>query len=808
VRFLRRLLLGITICSVAIQCVALSPLGAISLYTDTDEALVNLRVTNRRWVDCTTLKAAVEDMFRLEGAKTEQERALAVWRWQRVLVDPRGCTCYEGAFGNERYVKDPHKLLTVFGSHHCDGMTRIMCGLWNASGRLGFKGFVPAAHHTQAELFYRDDDGIERFHMFDIRQNYFVWDRKGKRILSQAELGDDPIMGGAGPGWIHCAPSPPVQHSLARSLRLGEQIQLCWDSDGHFLRRKVSKKTKRYYEYEPGMLRPLSITNVAGQEIQTLDADTSLDTFTKSLYRLSSNAGASPPANGKASLHPRQAGKLAAFVYHLPMPYIVEDAEVDVTLIRGNAKDVCRMALSTDNGKTWHTFYEMTETGERRIKVNIGREACKEKRPSVSGFFNFLVKVEVQSNSGDIRSTGINALRVVVHRQLNKRTLPVLREGKNPITVTADSIAEGYALELTFRWREMDGEHEVVKEIRRFPYYFTISTGAIPSEVAQNGPVPNRAEKTPGRRKVEYLVRRMVSITMRVIPAENVRKEVTKPHLPPKELEGLIDIMGSLVVPPKLTTPLSNTVKELLSVIKHPKSRTDRIRALEALAALGTDNALKGLERLARKGNKRAILAISQTKDCDHAVEILSRLVDDLKGERQIVGIRALGLCRSQKATKKLLELFAKNRRHLFLATALRQNADSRAFDPILQYFKRVNLQKYNPIGWVYVQALAELDGKRALPILLEALPDANSDFTWHIANALGQIDDPAAIKPLLSKLEKTHPPGKWAIIEALGRLKARQATGKLRAMLHSASPETHFYVKRALKAMNNRTTP
>jgi len=354
----------------------------------------------------------------------------------------------------------------------------------------------------------------------------------------------------------------------------------------------------------------------------------------------------------------------------------------------------------------------------------------------------------------------------------------------------------------------MDGEHEVVKEIRRFPYYFTISTGAIPSEVAQNGPVPNRAEKTPGRRKVEYLVRRMVSITMRVIPAENVRKEVTKPHLPPKELEGLIDIMGSLVVPPKLTTPLSNTVKELLSVIKHPKSRTDRIRALEALAALGTDNALKGLERLARKGNKRAILAISQTKDCDHAVEILSRLVDDLKGERQIVGIRALGLCRSQKATKKLLELFAKNRRHLFLATALRQNADSRAFDPILQYFKRVNLQKYNPIGWVYVQALAELDGKRALPILLEALPDANSDFTWHIANALGQIDDPAAIKPLLSKLEKTHPPGKWAIIEALGRLKARQATGKLRAMLHSASPETHFYVKRALKAMNNRTTP
>ena len=119
-----------------------------------DEAAVNVRVVNRRWPDCTTW-------------------ALALWRWQRVLVDHRGWTSYDGPPGDPTYLAEPHKLLTVFGNGHCDPVTRIMNGLWVASGRIASKGFAPLEYHTQAKLFYRDDDGQKRFHMFDQRYSYF-----------------------------------------------------------------------------------------------------------------------------------------------------------------------------------------------------------------------------------------------------------------------------------------------------------------------------------------------------------------------------------------------------------------------------------------------------------------------------------------------------------------------------------------------------------------------------------------------------------------------------------------------------------
>ena len=51
----------------------------------------------------------------------------------------------------------------------------------------------------------------------------------------------------------------------------------------------------------------------------------------------------------------------------------------------------------------------------------------------------------------DVRSASISDLRFVVHRMLNKRTLPNLRPGENVLKVTADHIAAGLGLELSDR---------------------------------------------------------------------------------------------------------------------------------------------------------------------------------------------------------------------------------------------------------------------------------------------------------------------------------------------------------------------
>src|SRR6516162_687057 len=61
-----------------------------------DEALVNVVLASHRWPDCTTNRTAIQDIFRLEGAKSDEEKAIALWKWFRLLVSATGAYAYEG----------------------------------------------------------------------------------------------------------------------------------------------------------------------------------------------------------------------------------------------------------------------------------------------------------------------------------------------------------------------------------------------------------------------------------------------------------------------------------------------------------------------------------------------------------------------------------------------------------------------------------------------------------------------------------------------------------------------------------------
>ncbi len=105
-----------------------------------DEAAVNLRIANNRWVDCFDDATAIHDIFRIEGVldRGDQEKALALWKWFRILVSATcGGYCYEtDKTGQEGVVFDPHKILTVYGHHHCDGQSWSMVALWRAAGYM------------------------------------------------------------------------------------------------------------------------------------------------------------------------------------------------------------------------------------------------------------------------------------------------------------------------------------------------------------------------------------------------------------------------------------------------------------------------------------------------------------------------------------------------------------------------------------------------------------------------------------------------------------------------------------------------
>ena len=83
---------------------------------------VNVVLAAHRWPDCTTNRTAIHDIFRLEGSQSEEEKAIALWKWFRLLVSATGAYTYEGETpGREELVHDPHKIFTVYGAHQCDG---------------------------------------------------------------------------------------------------------------------------------------------------------------------------------------------------------------------------------------------------------------------------------------------------------------------------------------------------------------------------------------------------------------------------------------------------------------------------------------------------------------------------------------------------------------------------------------------------------------------------------------------------------------------------------------------------------------
>ena len=229
-----------------------------------DEALVNVSLVSNRWPDCTTLESAVRDIFRLENVedKSDQDKALALWKWFRVLVSATGGSyAYEGPMGKKVLCHDPHKIFAVYGHHQCDGLSWAMAALWRAAGYMAFDECTWG--HTSAALRYRDADGLYRYHSFDPQRRYYHWDGSNNRVSTRTM----PVMRGM--VYRHLT-APRELHSLRTSLRVGETIERSWNNRGHVVpsgKNKLEADGQRYYAYTPG--KTDGIYAVVGEEIQT-----------------------------------------------------------------------------------------------------------------------------------------------------------------------------------------------------------------------------------------------------------------------------------------------------------------------------------------------------------------------------------------------------------------------------------------------------------------------------------------------------------------------------------------------------------
>jgi hypothetical protein len=673
-----------------------------------DDAAVNVRVAFSRWPDCTTLESAIADIFRLEGVTdgTDEEKALALWKWFRILVSATGGG-YVREAGDRRPVSDPHKILTVYGHHQCDGQSWAYVALWRAAGYFA----LDQCHwgHTIASLRYRDRDGKMRFHDFDPQRRYYYWDGTNRRVGTWT----NPLLHKK----VHRHVMQPQKvHSGHTSLRLGESRERRWENTGHLVPpgNKKHTLTTEYYRTPPAAR--VTVHAACGEEIQVFEpTQASITDHRAVLAEGSENTAATKVAGGKdeeadgdgpARLHPAKSGQTASFVYRMPGPNVVAGATIEATLVKGRPGDVARLLISPD-GRRWTRVYSCDEVGTQKVRINVGYDAWADGKPNVYTLYSYFVKAEFHT-AGQPQTVGMDALKLTAVRQLNKRTLPHLRPGRNVVRVTADRIPEGRTLMVRIRYTIRGRLFEVTQTPRQSPFYFRIDTPDVEPVVLYN----YDARWNDG-------ALRMDSIKVWLAPP---------PEMHPA---GQPVILNRAACEAAFRAPSPHPADmTLLRPVKRPETDVRQTNGFFPQAGPGTkepDPRMKELIEIVRSRPPRR---------------------DGHEGQmRQWVAAEELG--NYPAAMNALLAKLPRSGPDLtvFICKALARNPDPEMIPALLRKWRHA---PWGSPGTRYIpDVLAAIGDASVVPRLVERMPKCRFDFRLHIAYACGKLGGPEAERAL-----------------------------------------------------------
>ncbi len=428
----------------------------------------NIRVVNSRWPDSSSMEAFARDAIRLMEAETDEEKALAIFRFIRMTTSAtNGKVPREPALG-DKYIDDPLKVLNVYGAHHCDGLSRMMEWSWRSLGGRAEKLY--RSGHTQADVFYEDGDGEKRWHLFDLSQGWYVYDRSDEHIATPDEIAGDFSLifrpsGTPKPArphywgmwnWVHAPHVAEPSYSPDLRLRRGEKVVFLWGNEKQPYQNNYRKKGGRDFEHGP---YPVTYGNAVFTYTPSFDNRyMEEDTFRKPVNLLSSDG-----MDSGFRITPLQPGRPAELVYEISSPYIIADAAVSGEFFREDEQDSLSILISTDRGDTWHPVWKAEETGKIVLngmdicrKFNIYKSGKEDMTGTPFGRYGYLVKFSMEAE-GSRNHVALSTLEIRTTVQHNIFSLPQLWPGKNVIQVKGKP-AEDLGLEVSFAWQDLQGK--------------------------------------------------------------------------------------------------------------------------------------------------------------------------------------------------------------------------------------------------------------------------------------------------------------------------------------------------------------
>ena len=448
-------------------------------------AVQGFKVTTDKTIDHSSLETIVQQVIERAGARSNDEKAIALYEYLHATIFHRACPTEE-----KPQTVGPLKSLNVYGWGLCGSQHTVMKALYETAGfKCRYVGWSDPGHST-IEVFYDD-----RWHYLDVFLKCYFWTKDKAHLASQDEIAADPS----------------IVLDAVKEGRAARQHLCCGDSEKGVLSgirsRKVQGDSKgwanvtwRDENYSPALRLP------AGASLR-LEWKGEGDLFAVSGYKpehtcgtrdFHSDAALGPLlehygprnwSNGRFTYAPdfsrasdladvqltnakATGGKLIAdgngvAIFSLPLPYAYVTVEVQAHFANGAGQ----LSLSTDGGKTWKPC------------------ANGDLSTSVKQKYDVRFKAEF---TGEFTKFELNA--VVEH---NRGAQPYLVQGKNRVTVsTVDNQlplnttlvvsysfqeASSFGAQKRSRWTGKNLVYSemktITKQITQLPFTFDLEVG-------------------------------------------------------------------------------------------------------------------------------------------------------------------------------------------------------------------------------------------------------------------------------------------------------------------------------------------
>jgi hypothetical protein len=416
-------------------------------------ALDEVWVRTDRTVDNSSLETIIRDVIKPD--MSNEAKAIAIFNYMRRNVFHHKNTADS---------RDPVKLVNILGYTLCGSQGTVCKALCKAAGFEARVVCWPNGAHTFYEVKYDD-----QWHVFDTFTNFYVYTRGDKKhIASMEELKADPTLaidaakeGRACPGFLHCGDGAkpftvgwkdlaynanksdysPKRLSLFKGMEFirgwncdGKAGPGSWEADGpgpkHTCGGKDDKSAENFAYWEPYLVKNMKATSRSyrhwgsGKALYSPDLRAG-DWQDSALQADNLKSGAA----GEPALHPAEAGKDAAWVFDLQIPYYITEAKLDVFARKKNAEDTLSVSVSADQGKTWVEVWKLDAAGEKKDSVSLDKALVV-----FPGRMSYRVKVSMKA-SKDAADVGLEGLCLNTVFQHNMMSAPALAPGKNKVTV-------------------------------------------------------------------------------------------------------------------------------------------------------------------------------------------------------------------------------------------------------------------------------------------------------------------------------------------------------------------------------------